>query len=274
MRATLLHLRFPFVLVLAPLYVWGAWRAPGAWTGATTLGFLLVHLALYPGANAFNSAYDEDEGPIGGMARPPELPRDLAAGSTLLQASGAALAPLVGWTFALGYVALWAIFTAYSHPRTRWKRDPLASTSAIALGQGGIGFLLGWTAAGGGLAALVEPSAAWALLAAVAIVTALYPWTQAYQVEADAARGERTLAAALGTRGTCAWSGTGLAVAAVAAARLGLDLVVGYLGALVAIAVAAACLIPRGWRPPYRVVMGVVYVNSVVWLIFLATYAT
>ena len=145
---TLLHLRLSFVFVLAPIFVWGAlWG--GDWTGRTTLGFLLVHLALYAGANAYNTAYDRDTGPIGGLARPPAVPPGLAWWSTALQATGAALAPLVGWIFTVAYVALWGIFTAYSHPGTRWKRSPWLSTPAIVGGQGGLGWLLGWAAAGG-----------------------------------------------------------------------------------------------------------------------------
>ncbi|MDX1660263.1 MAG: UbiA family prenyltransferase, partial [Gemmatimonadota bacterium] len=150
MRSVLLHLRFPFVWILSPIYVWGAYWAPGGWSPATTLGFLLVHLALYPGANAFNTAYDRDEGPIGGLAEPPPVPAGLARWSSILQGTGAALAPLVGIDFAVIYVALWGIFTAYSHPATRWKRSPVVSTIAIVVGQGAMGYALGWSAAGGG----------------------------------------------------------------------------------------------------------------------------
>lgn len=268
-RATLLHLRFPFVGVLAPLYVWGAWRSPGSWTWAATLGFLLVHLALYPGANAFNSACDRDDGPVGGLASPPPVPRGLAAGSTALQAVGAALAPLVGWVFAVEYAVLWGIFTAYSHPRTRWKRSPAGSTAAIALGQGGVGFLLGWSATGAGLGDLLEPAGAWSLVAAVTTVAALYPWTQAYQVEADAERGERTLAAVLGSRGTYAWLAAGSAVTAVATARLGFDLAAVYVAGIAALAGIGAAALPGGSWPSHRTVMAAVYGNSVVWLVFL-----
>lgn len=273
MLPTLLHLRFPFVYILSPIFVWGAAWGPGAWTARTTLGFLLVHLALYPGANAFNSAFDRDTGPIGGLARPPAVPTGLARWSAWLQAAGAALAPIVGLAFTAGYLILWMIFTAYSHPRTRWKRSPLASTAAIVAGQGGIGYWLGWSASGNGAAIhAAEWSAgdAWALVAACAVVAALYPLTQVYQLEADRARRDRTLASVLGPRGTLAWSAGGFAVAAAAlAAGRSTGLAVYAAGsALAAGAIAAAW--PAGRVPSHRLVMGVAYATSTVFLVTLA----
>jgi 1,4-dihydroxy-2-naphthoate octaprenyltransferase len=262
----LLHLRFPFVFVLSPIFVWGAlWAA--AWTGRTTLGFLLVHLALYPGANAYNTAHDRDTGPIGGLARPPSVPPGLARGSTALQAAGAALAPLVGWVFAATYVLLWGIFTAYSHPRTRWKRSPWLSTPAIVGGQGGLGWLLGWTAAGG-RSPLTGPDL-WSLAAACAAVAALYPFTQIYQLEADAARRDRTLAAALGVRRTLAWGGGWFLVVALCGWMLGLPVVAAYAVLVAAVALTAAAVAGRS-VPSHRAVMRVAYANSALLLAFMA----
>ncbi len=266
MRATLLHLRFPFVYVLSPIFVWGAWRSPGAWSGRTTLGFLLVHLALYPGANAFNSAYDRDTGPIGGLTRPPDVPRDLALASTLLQAAGAGLALLLGWTFALAYLLLWGVFTAYSHPRTRWKRSPAASTAAIVLGQGGIGFVLGWSAAAG---SLPQGAAGFVALAvACAGVAAMYPLTQVYQLAADAARRDRTLAAALGPAGVFAWAAAWFLVLSIAARGLDLTLVAGYAEVVTILFAAGAALRPV-WVPAHRHVMRIAYVNSTAFLVLM-----
>lgn len=265
--ATLLHLRFPFVYILSPIYVWAAYWAPGGWKAQTTLGFLLVHLALYPGANAFNSAYDRDAGPIGGLARPPAIPAGLASWSAILQAAGALLAPLVGWEFALAYLGLWAIFTAYSHPAVRWKRSPVSSTAAIVGGQGGLGWYLGWSAAGGGWPPL--GAGAGSLTAACAAVAALYPLSQVYQVTDDAARGTRTLAATLGVRGTFLWAAGGfLAVAAAAWAlgRPGLAIFALHLGLLAA---AVGALRPANWAPSHRWVMVALYATSTVFLLYL-----
>lgn len=253
--------------MLVPIYVWGAYGSPGGWTARTTLGFLLVHLALYPGANAFNSAYDRDTGPIGGLARPPAVPPGLALGSVLLQGAGLALSALVGARFLLAYLALWAIFTAYSHPAVRWKRSPVLSTASIVGGQGGLGWYLGWTAASG--PGSPDAAGAGSLVAACAGVAALYPLTQVYQVADDAARSERTLAAALGVRGTFLWVAGGLAILAAAAGALRhLGLAIGVLhGALASGAVAA--LRPAGWTPSQPWVMAVAYANSTALLLYM-----
>lgn len=272
-RATLLHLRFPFVYVLSPIFVWGAAWGPGEWTARTTLAFLLVHLALYPGANAFNSAYDRDTGPIGGLARPPDVPEGLAAWSVWLQATGALLSILVGPGFAAGYVALWAIFTAYSYPLTRWKRDPIRSTAAIVAGQGGIGFWLGWSASGSGdlpLRSSWSAADSWALAAACAVVGALYPLTQVYQLEADRERRDRTLAAVLGPRGTLAWSAAAFGLAAGALAAAGTTGLAIYAGSSAVAAGAAAAFWPAGRVPTHRAVMGAAYLTSTVFLVAIA----
>jgi len=272
-RATLLHLRFPFVYVLSPIFVWGAAWGPGEWTARTTLAFLLVHLALYPGANAFNSAFDRDTGPIGGLAHPPDVPGGLAAWSVWLQATGALLSILVGPGFAVGYATLWAIFTVYSHPRTRWKRDPVRSTAAIVAGQGGIGFWLGWSAAGsGGVALRGNWTAAdgWALAAACAVVAALYPLTQVYQLEADRSRQDRTLAAVLGPRGTFAWSAAAFGLAGGALAAAGSPGLGVYAGASALAGGAAAAFWPGSRVPTHRAVMGIAYLTSTVFLVAIA----
>ena len=272
MRATVLHLRFPFVYILSPIFAWGAAWGPGGWTARTTLGFLLVHLALYPGANAFNSAYDRDTGPIGGLARPPAVPRGLGGWSVWLQGVGAALSLVVGPLFAAGFVALWGIFTAYSHPRTRWKRSPVASTAAIVAGQGGIGYWLGWSAAGAAqpgprsIAAAWTAADGWALAAACAVVAALYPLTQVYQLEADRLRRDRTLAAALGARGTLAWGAACFAAAALALAGADAGGLVAFAGGCAVVAAVTAAVWPAGRVPSHREVMVAAYVTSTMFL--------
>lgn len=264
MRAFLLHLRFPFVFVLAPIFVWGARWGPSGWTADTTLGFLLVHLALYPGANAYNSAFDRDEGPIGGLAAPPPVSEGLGRWSAALQGAGAALSPLVGLDFSALYVALWGIFTAYSHPRTRWKRSAVASTAAIVVGQGVIGTALGWVAAGGVWAPGARALAAGA--ASTLAVAALWPWTQAYQVEADLARSDRTLAAALGVRGTLGWTAAGLGGTAWILASMGLAVPAAVAGAGAAGALTALAAAPPGWSPDHRTTMLALYALSAAFL--------
>ena len=205
-RARLRHLRLHFQPLLAPIYLFGALvgadaagvarplSQPELWLGALSL-----HLFLYGGTTAFNSYYDRDEGPVGGMLRPPPVEAGLLPFSLAVQAVGLALALPVGPAFTGAWLLLFVVFTAYSHPAIRLKARPWAALAAIALGQGAVGFALGWLtlAPAAGLAA---PASALRMAVTALIVTGLYVVTQSYQVAEDHARGDRTLPVLLGPR--------------------------------------------------------------------------
>ena len=192
------HLRLPFQLTLAPVFLWGALLSGGRWDSGTTAAFVSLHLFLYPAATAFNAFYDRDVGPVTGMERPPETPPSLGRVATGLAGIGTLIAALAGVRFLVvyGLIVLWT--AAYSHPRTRWKASPWQSAAAIALGQGALGFVAGWLATG-------EADGAVGVLLAGAVGSALtalglYPATQVFQIDEDRARGDRTLAVALGPK--------------------------------------------------------------------------
>jgi 4-hydroxybenzoate polyprenyltransferase len=190
------HLRLPFQLTLAPVFLWGALLSEGRWDGSTTAAFVALHLFLYPAATAFNSAYDNDSGPVSGLERPPRAPPGLLHFAILLAAAGAAVAPFGGPGFLLVYALIVVWTAAYSHPATRWKAGPWKSAAAIALGQGALGFAAGWIAA----APLDLSDEALSAGASGAALTALglYPATQVFQLEEDRKRGDRTLAVVMG----------------------------------------------------------------------------
>lgn len=205
-RSYLLHLRLPFQLLLSPVYLWGVLLAGGSiGTPEFWLGYISLHLFLYGGTTAFNSYYDRDEGPIGGMLRPPKVDEGLLPFSLVVQALGLIPAALVGWPFVIAWLSLFLVFTAYSHPAVRLKSSPAAALAAIGLGQGAIGFALGWLAGRAGATALVTGGllSTEALVGAAStalIVTGLYLVTQCYQEEEDRSRGDRTMAVLVGAR--------------------------------------------------------------------------
>jgi 1,4-dihydroxy-2-naphthoate octaprenyltransferase len=273
LRLYLPHLRLPFQATLAPIFLWGALLSGGAWQWQTFAAFISLHLFLYPAATAFNSAYDKDEGPIGGLEAPPPVPPGLLRFSLALGAAGALFAIPAGGGFLILYALAAGWTAAYSHPATRWKAGPLSSTLAIALGQGAVGFAAGWAAA-------VPLDFADPLLlagAASAALTAvgLYPVTQVFQVEEDRARGDRTLAVTLGPAGALGL-GAGLLLAggaiaaSVASRRFGLwDAAAVALGYLL-LALWQLALSTRVERPHlYRRAMRVVNGGTAGFLLFL-----
>lgn len=195
------HLRLGFNVLLAPIFLWGVLLAGGSVADPHVwVGFLSLHVFLYGGANAFNSYYDRDEGPIGGMLDPPPVDEGLLPFSLAVQAVGLPLAVWVGPPFLAAWLALAAVFAAYSHPAVRWKARPAAALAAIALGQGGLGFLAGWWSTGAGWSSALRAEAWWGAAITCVLLTGLYVVTQSYQVQEDRSRGDRTLPVLLGAR--------------------------------------------------------------------------
>ncbi len=243
---------------------------------------MLFHVFLYGGANAFNTYYDRDTGPIGGLESPPPVRPALLPWSLAVQVAGLWMAPLVNLPFTAVYLVLFLLFTAYSHPAIRIKRYPWASLMTIALGQGGVAFAAGWVSAespaGYGLAGR-EGAALWGALSAVFIVAALYPLSQIYQVAADRARREETLAVVLGRHGalglTMALLTPGIGFLVLAGwTRFG----VGWTSMLLSYGVLFLVLLLASRRPltqgppaiAYRRVMALNYLNSTMFLAFIA----
>ncbi len=195
------HLRIQFNVLLTPIYLWGVLLAGGSLRDPKFwIGYLTLHLFLYCGGTAFNSYYDRDEGPIGGMANPPPVDRGLLWFSLGFQALGLPLALAINPAFTLVWVVIFLLMAAYSHPAIRLKANPWTALSAVAVGQGAIGFAAGWLVVRPTLRSLLEPAALLGMVTTAFIVTGLYVVTQIYQTAEDRARGDRTLPVIIGPR--------------------------------------------------------------------------
>jgi 4-hydroxybenzoate polyprenyltransferase len=199
-RDLLVHLRLHFQLLLAPIFLWGYFLGGGRPDRDFWLGFVAFHVFLYGGATAFNSYYDRDRGPVGGLSRPPQVASQLLPFSLAVQIVGGLLAAWVNPPFLAIYAAMFGLGVAYSHPRLRLKKRPLVGLATVGLGQGVLASLGGWACAQADLAALNAFD--WAGVLAVTLITiGFYPITQIYQIEEDRARGDTTFAAWAGARG-------------------------------------------------------------------------
>ncbi|MDZ7771956.1 MAG: UbiA family prenyltransferase [Balneolaceae bacterium] len=175
---------------LAGVMPWGVWLAQ----------LLNVHLLLFGGATAYNSYWDRDTGPVGGLRHPPPMRRWMLPASLALQGVGLLLAWwLSGFAFAAVYALSMLLFWLYSTPHARWKGAPLKSLAAIGISTGINGVLMGYLAASPGYvdAWVAAPGA----LGATLVILSLYPVSQAYQAEEDRARGDRTFALVYGPVG-------------------------------------------------------------------------
>ena len=253
MSALLVHLRLPFQLLLAPVFLWGWLVAGGGWRPQVGLAFVACHVFLYGGATAFNSYYDRDEGPVGGLERPPPVSPALLPFSLGVKAVGWLLAALVNLPFWLLYGIFAALSLAYSHPRPRLKAHPVGSLITVGFGQGVLAYLAAWAAVRGELGSVLGPTGLLGALAAMLLILALYPLTQLYQVDEDARRGDRTIAVVWGPARCFAFAVVcsvlgGLAMLGVLAQRFGrLDALLVGLGLLGQ--VAAVGWWARGYEP-------------------------
>jgi 4-hydroxybenzoate polyprenyltransferase len=260
----LVHLRLPFQLLLAPVYLWGWLLAGGGLSSSVLLGFLAFHVFLYGGATAFNSYYDRDTGPVGGLEHPPPAVPELLPFSLAIKAFGWLLAAAVSWTFFWIYGGFAALSFAYSHPRIRLKANPLMSVMTVAIGQGVLAFMGGWAASRGEVTSAWSPLGVLGALSAALLVLSFYPLTQLYQVEEDHARGDITAAVAWGPQVTFTLSLAsqvvgGSLMLAVLQRLYGtgdvLVVAVVFIGQLILVARWAARFDPRLVRANYRFVM-------------------
>jgi 1,4-dihydroxy-2-naphthoate octaprenyltransferase len=195
-----LHLRLHYQLVfLSPLFAWGFALGGGVFSLRAALGFVTFHVFLYGGITAYNSYYDKDQGPVGGLRTPPPVTAPLLGFSLVVQLIGLVLALTVGWELALLYASVMLLSVAYSHPAFRWKARPLLSVVVVAFGQGGIGFLAGWLCAATPAPPLSSSlDGLLGLAAAVLLTTGFYPLSQLYQLDEDRARGDLTFSVVYG----------------------------------------------------------------------------
>ncbi len=207
-RSTLEHLRFPFSYFLLPPFVFALSQIESRPLDRVLLLFAVLHLAVYPASNGFNSYYDRDEGPIGGVENPRAVTGDLLWASLALDALG-----LLGaaWMGSIPFVAilLYGLASkAYSHPAIRLKSRPIVGALVVAVFQGAVVYLTTVAAVAG--ASPSELMTAEHLLPAglsSLLLAAGYPLTQIYQHDEDDQRGDLTLSRLLGLRGTFVFSG-------------------------------------------------------------------
>ena len=192
------HLRLQFQFILAPVFLLGIKLAGTKPDGDIVFLFVLVHVGLYGGMTAYNSYYDRDEGPIGGMKHPPKAGQAERLGGLGIQLVSVVAMFFWGWHLGTAGLLLMLMGIAYSHPRWRWKARPLASLLTVTVGQGLLPFYIGLETATGQQAALWEMVVVG--LATALIITGLYPLTQVYQIEEDRSRGDYTFAVHYGPR--------------------------------------------------------------------------
>jgi len=273
------HLRWPYqTLLLSGTYGISILFVQEPDFSLFTQYFVLWHLGLYGGATAFNSYWDKDEGPIGGLKNPPPMRPWMRWASFFLMMVPAPflIYDIVSDTLPLAsmgvYLLSFFLFWAYSSPIIRWKGHPYLSVLVIFLSTGTNGFFMGYFSSSGMSISLLSLIAACGV---ASILVSLYPISQLFQLEEDQRRGDHTLALKIGVKGvrtyyfvtysfgTIMLSGSlslinsGMAVFLLIASIMGFSLTYSVLHKL------------RGTEKEYKQVMSIKYLSSFSFLLYI-----
>lgn len=185
----ILHLRLHYqFFILSGGYLLGGLLADQMATVQFWLQFFNVHVLLFGGATAFNSYWDKDEGPVGGLKNPPKMTNWMHKASLIFMFAGWLWSYTAGLAFFMIYGLSLLMFWLYSTPNARWKGHPILSLIAIGVSTGANSVLLGFWAAGGTLSGIIIFGAVGASL----VLLSLYPVSQVYQSGEDRKRGDFT----------------------------------------------------------------------------------
>ncbi|MCY7350597.1 MAG: UbiA family prenyltransferase [Cytophagaceae bacterium] len=208
-RDLLLHLRIPFSLFLMPVFWFAISQSQHPDWGRAVAVFVILHLLIYPASNAYNSYYDRDEGPIGGLENPPPVDERLHRLAWALDGLALVLSYLlVGWVFAGAMLIYSAISKAYSNDRIRLKKYPVLSWLIVGMFQGAFTYLTVLQAVDQvPIHKLIHWQSVFPALLATFNLLGFYPMTQIYQHDEDARRGDLTMSRLLGIRGTFLFTG-------------------------------------------------------------------
>lgn len=268
----ILHLRLHYQLfLLSGGFLLGGLMAGVMDTHQFWAQYLNVHVLLFGGATAFNSYWDKDEGPIGGLKNPPKMTYWMHPASLIFMLSGWAWSLLAGVTYFIVYGLSLLLFWLYSTPHARWKGDPHLSLVAIALSTGFNSVLLGCLAAGGSINPVLLISAFGASL----VLLSLYPVSQIYQVEEDLRRGDKTFAGRYGVKGVkkfyliSFFSGLILLCLAMGARYFLPALVLFIIGSISGVIIQQIIVKLIGSEAEYTRVMNVKFIASLSFVLFL-----
>jgi 4-hydroxybenzoate polyprenyltransferase len=148
------------------------------------------------GTLAINSVFDRDDGDIGYLDNPPPVPRHLLTFSLAFLITGWILAWTLGPLFLAAYSLCLLMSLLYSVPPIRAKARAGFDVLINSAGFGALTVLAGWAA----IQRPIEPPIPAVAAGFFFLFAGFYPLTQIYQMDEDRARGDSTLALALGKR--------------------------------------------------------------------------
>lgn len=272
----IIHLRLHYqFLILSGGYLFAALIVDDINWSQYWVQFLNVHVLLFGGATAYNSWWDKDEGPIGGLKSPPRMWPWMWPVSLGIQYIGLFWALSVGWNYAVIYGISILFFWLYSSPVTRWKGKPILSLVAIGVSTGTNSLFLGFLAAGGYPITWFEDVAA---IGVAFLVLSLYPVSQVFQIDEDQNRGDVTFATKFGLTGikwlfACFFSlGTAILTYTLVQTNGSIGYIFGCVGAVAYLMILHLVWQLEGKKSEYPMVMRIKLLASLSFVLFMLTW--
>ena len=168
----------------------------------TLITFLVIHLLVYPASNGYNSFVDRDEGPIGGLEKPPVPTRQLFYLTLIMDIISTGLSFLfVTPIFSMAVFIYIMASRAYSSRLVRLKKYPIIGFLTVVVFQGAFTFFMCYVGINFSEFEFSRQHI-WILFACSFQIAGAYPLTQIYQHKEDLADGVTTLSYKLGYTGT------------------------------------------------------------------------
>ena len=199
MKNFILHLRLNYqILILSGPYLLGILLSDYL-SILQLVQFFSIHILLFGGVTVYNSHFDKDEGPIGGLKNPPKMDSWMLILSWVFQVLGLIIATYSGIYFILVYLLSALFFWMYSSPHIRLKGKPIGSLFAIGVSTVVCPTFLGYYANG----SIQLPSVIIliATFGSLCLVLSLYPLSQSYQIDEDLKRKDITFSVRYGKNG-------------------------------------------------------------------------
>ena len=206
LKNILIHLRFPFSILLLPVYLFAFSQVENPNLTISLILFFILHILVYPSSNGYNSYMDKDESSIGGIKNPPKVPKQMFLVSVLMD-SFAVVSSFLFFQFQICILLILYILAsrAYSYRGIRLKKYPIIGFLTVGIFQGSIIYLLSiWAISNTIYFSQIELiSCAISFL----LIGAGYPLSQVYQHIQDKKDNVKTLSMMLGINGTFIFSG-------------------------------------------------------------------
>ena len=206
LKNILIHLRFPFSILLLPVYLFAFSQVENPNLTISLILFFILHILVYPSSNGYNSYMDKDESSIGGIKNPPKVPKQMFLVSVLMD-SFAVVSSFLFFQFQISILLISYILAsrAYSYRGIRLKKYPIIGFLTVGIFQGSIIYLLSiWAISNTIYFSQIELiSCAISFL----LIGAGYPLSQVYQHIQDKKDNVKTLSMMLGINGTFIFSG-------------------------------------------------------------------